>query len=128
MVLMHLLLKERISLNRLSTLALAEVEVVVEAKEVAKVNFVKDSQIRGTQVVGETSFEAGGVREAEVQERTGNKMLQMTESVGIVARKVTCHVTVQRERQVKRENRATMHLLVEMQVKEEVNACLLCSM
>ena len=110
------------------SLALAEVEVVVEAKEVAEVNFVKDSQIRGTQVVGETSLEAGGVREAKVQEQIGNKMLKITESVGTVVRKVTCHVTVQRERQVERENRETMHLLVEMQVKEEVNRCLLCSM
>ena len=128
MVLMHLLLKERISLKRIFTLAPAEVEVVVKAKEVAEVNFVKDNQIRGTQVVGETSLEAGGVREAKVQEQIGNKMLQITESVGPVARKVTCHVTVQKERRVERENMETMHLVVEMQVKEEVNACLLCSM
>ena len=47
---------------------------MVEAKEVAEVNFVKDSQIRGTQVVGETSLKAGGVRGAKVQEQTGNKM------------------------------------------------------
>ena len=47
-----------------------------KAKEVAEVSFVKDSQIRGTQVVGENSLKAGGVREAEVQEQTGNKMLQ----------------------------------------------------
>ena len=72
---MHLLLKESINLNRLSSLALAEVEVVVEAKEVAEVNFVKDSQIKGTQVVGETSLEAGGVREAKVQKQISNKML-----------------------------------------------------
>ena len=46
---MPLLLKERISLNRISTLDLAEVEVVVEAKEVTEVNFLKDSQqIKGT--------------------------------------------------------------------------------
>ena len=89
--------------------------------------FVKDNQIRGTQVVGETSLEAGGVREAEVQEQIGNKMLQIIESVGLVVRKVTCHMTIQRERHAKWENRETMHLLVEMQVKEEANACLLCS-
>ena len=128
MVLMHLLLKERISLNRPSTLAPTEVEVVAEVKEVAEVKFEKDNQIRDTQVAEGTSLEAGGVREAEVQEQIGSKMLQITESVGLVVRKVTCHVTVQRERRVERENRATMHLLVEMQVKEEANACLLCSM
>ena len=128
MVLMHLLLKERISLNMPFTLALVEVEVVVEAKEVAKVRIVKDNQIRDTQVVEGTSLKAGGVREVEVQEQIGSKMPQITESAGLVVRKVTCHVTVQRERRVERKNRATMHLLVEMQVKEEVNACLLCSM
>ena len=110
------------------TLALVEVEVVVEAKEVAEVRIMKDNQIRDTQVVEGTSLEAGGVREVEVQEQIGSKMLQITESVGLVVRKVTCHVTVQRERRVERKNRETMHLLVEMQVKEEANACLLCSM
>ena len=82
---------------------------MVEAKEVEEVIFVKDSQIRGTQVGGETSLKA--VREAEVQVQTGSKMLQITQCVGIVARKVTCHVTVQREWRVERENGATMHLL-----------------
>ena len=66
MVFMHLLLKERITLNRPSTLAPIEVEVVVEAKEVKKVNLLKYNQIKGTQVVGETSLEARGVREVEV--------------------------------------------------------------
>ena len=80
------------------TLALVEVEVMVEAKEVAKVRIVKDNQIRDTQVVEGTSLEAGGVREVKVQEQIGSKMLQITESAGLVVRKVTCHVTVQRER------------------------------
>ena len=48
------------------TLALVEVEVVVEAKEVAEVRIVKDNQIRDTQVVEGTSLEAWGVREVEV--------------------------------------------------------------
>ena len=72
------------------TLALVEVEVVVEAKEVAKVKIVKDNQIRDTQVVEGTSLEAGGVTEVEVHEQIGSKMLQITESVGLVVRKVTC--------------------------------------
>ena len=110
------------------TLALVEVEVVVEAKEVAEVKIMKDNQMRDTQVVEGTSLEAGGVREVEVQEQIGSKMLQITESAELVVRKVTCHVTVQRERQVERKNRATMHLLGEMQVKELANACLLYSM
>ena len=75
MVLMHLLLKERISLNMPFTLALVEVEVVVEAKEVAEVRIVKDNQIRDKQVVEGTSFKAGGVREVKVQEQIGSKML-----------------------------------------------------
>ena len=128
MVLMHLLCRERISLDMPFTLALVEVEVMVEAKEVAKVRIVKDNQIRDTQVVEGTNLEARGVKEVEVQEQIGSKMLQITESARLVVRKVTCHMTVQRERRVERKNRATMHLLVEMQVKEEVNACLLCSM
>ena len=48
------------------TLALVEVEVVVEAKEVAEVRIVKDNQIRDTQVVEGTSLKVGGVREVEV--------------------------------------------------------------
>ena len=48
------------------TLALVEVEVVVEAKEVAEVRIVKDNQIRDTQVVEGTSLKARGVREVEV--------------------------------------------------------------
>ena len=128
MVLMHLLFKERRSPNRLSTLALVEVEVLAEAKEVAEVRVVKDNQIRDTKVARGTSLKAGGVREAKVKEKIGNKMFQIIESIGLLVRKVTCHMIIQRERQVERENRATMHLLVEMQVKEEVNACLLCSM
>ena len=89
---------------------------------------MKDNQIRDTQVVEGTSLEAGGVKEVEVQEQIGSKMLQIAESVGLVVRKVTCHVTIQRERRVERKNRATIHLLVEMQVKEEANTCLLCNM
>ena len=57
------------------TLALVEVEVVVEAKEVAEVRIMKDNQIRDTQVVEGTSLEAGGVREVKVQEQIGSKML-----------------------------------------------------
>ena len=57
------------------TLAPIEVEVVVEAKEVAKIKIVKDNQIKDTQVVEGTSLEAGGVREVEVQEKIGSKML-----------------------------------------------------
>ena len=128
MVLMHLLLRERVSLNMSFTLALIEVEVMVKAKEVAAVKIVKENQIKDTQVVEGTNLKVGGVREVKVQEQIGSKMLQITESARLVVRKVTCHVTVQRERQVERKNRATMHLLVEMQVKEEANACLLCSM
>ena len=57
------------------TLALVEVEVMVEAKEVAEVRIVKENQIKDTQVVEGTSLEAGGVREVEVQEQIGSKML-----------------------------------------------------
>ena len=72
----------------------------------------------------EASLEAGGVREVEVLEQTGNKMLQITESAGHVVKGVTCNVTVPKEKQVEKENRATMHLLAGMQVKEEANVCL----
>ena len=48
------------------TLAAVEVEVVVEAKEVAKVKIVKDNQIKDTQVVEGTSLEVGGVKEVKV--------------------------------------------------------------
>ena len=108
MVLMHLLVKERISLNGFSTLALAEVEVGIKAKEVAEVNFVQDNQIKGTQVVGETNLKARGVREAKVQGQIGSKILLIIESVGTVAQKVTCHVAVQRERRVERENKGQL--------------------
>ena len=79
-------------------------------------------------MVEETSLKVGGVGEVKVPEQIGNKVLQIIENAGLVVRNVTCHVTVQRERRVERKNRATMHLLVEMQVKEEANSCLLCSM
>ena len=79
-------------------------------------------------MVRETSLEVGGVKEVKVQDQIGSKILQITESVGLVVKKVTCHVTVQREKQVKRENKATMHLLKEMQMTAEVSACLLCNM
>ena len=81
-----------------------------------------------THVVDGTSLEARGVGEVKVQEQIGSKMLQITKISGLLVRKVTCHVTIQRERRVERKNTATMHLLVEMQVKEEANTCLLCSM
>ena len=71
---------------------------MVEAKEPAKVKIVKENQIMDTQVVERTSLEARGVREVKVQEQIGSKMLQIIESAGLVVRKVTCHVTVQRER------------------------------
>ena len=124
MVLTHLLLKEIISLNRHSILTPTEVEVVVEAKVMAGANLEKVNQIRAIQVAGETSFEAGGVKEVEVQDQIGIRMLQITESVGLVVKKVTCHVTVQREKRVERENKATMHL-AEMQMTAEASACLL---
>ena len=76
----------------------------------------------------EASLKAWGVKEVEVQDQTGSKMLQITESVGVVVRRVTCSVTIQKERQVEKENREIMHLLAEMQVRVEANVCLLCSM
>ena len=48
------------------TLTLVEVEVAVEAKEVAEVRIVKDNQIKDTRVVEGTSLKAGGVREVKV--------------------------------------------------------------
>ena len=98
MFLMHLLLKERISLNMPFTLALVEVEVMVKAKEVEKVRIMKDNQIKDTQVVEGTSLEVGGVREIEVQKQIGSKMLQITESAQLLVRNVTCHMIFQRER------------------------------
>lgn len=100
---------------------------MVKAKVVVGANLEKVNQIRETQVAGETSLEAGGAKEVEVLEETGSKMLQTAESVGLVVKKVTCHVTVQRENRVERENRATMHLQAQMQVRAEARACLLCS-
>ena len=78
--------------------------------------------------VEEASLEAGGVKEVKVQDQTGSKMLQIVESVGVVVRRATCSVTVQKKRQVEKKNREIMHLLAEMQVRVEVNVCLLCSM
>ena len=121
---------ERISQNRPSipTPTEVEVEVVVEAKVVAGANLEKVNQIKAIQVAGETSLEAGGVKEVEVHDQIGSKMLQIAENVGLVVKKVTCHVTVQREKQVERESKAIMHLLAEMQMTAEASACLLCSM
>ena len=67
LVLTHLLLKAKISLNRPSILTPTEVEVVVAAaKVVAGANLEKVNQIRAIQVAGETSLEVGGVKEVEV--------------------------------------------------------------
>ena len=63
-----------------------------------------------------------------MQDQTGSKMLQIIENVGVVVKRVTCNVTVQKERQVEKKNRASMHLLAEIQVRVEVIVCLLCSM
>ncbi|WP_255573306.1 hypothetical protein, partial [Enterobacter cloacae complex sp. 4DZ3-17B2] len=102
----HLLLMAEIILNRPSILTPTEVEVevVVEAQGVAGANFWKVNQIKTIQVAGETSLKAGGVKEVVVQDQAGSNILQIVENVGLVVKEVTCHVTVQREKQVEREN------------------------
>ena len=96
-------------------------------KVVAKISLMAHNKIRAMQVE-EASLEAGGVKEVEVQDQTGSKMLQIVESVGVVVRRFTCSVTVQSERQVEKENREIMHLLAKMPVRVEANVCLLSSM
>ena len=97
-------------------------------KVVAEISLMAHNKIRAMQVEEVSSLKAGGVKEVEVQDQTGNKMLQITENVGVVVKRVTCRVIVQKERQVEKENREIMHLLAEMQVRVEANVCLLCSM
>ena len=96
-------------------------------KVVAKISLMAHNKIKAMQVE-EASLKVGGVKEVKVQDQTGSKMLQITENVGVVVKRVTCSVTVQKERQVEKENREIMHLLAEMQVRVEANVCLLCSM
>lgn len=81
----------------------AEVEVEAVGKTIAEFwlkahNRVKNMQVEESNLeargVREANLEAGGVREAKVQEQIGSKMLQIAESAGFMARKVTCHVTV----------------------------------
>ena len=64
-------------------------------KVVAKISLMAHNKIRAMQVE-EASLEAGGVKEVEVQDQIGSKMLQIAESVGVVVRRVTCSLTVQK--------------------------------
>ena len=123
----HLPLKGKPSQSKLFTLTLEEVEVVDAVKAVAEISLMAHNKIRAMQVE-EASLEELGVKEVKVQDQTSSKMLQIVESVGVVVRRVTCNVTVQKERQVEKENREIMHLLAEMQVRVEANIYLLCSM
>ena len=128
MVLTHLLLKEKINLNRPSILTPTEVEVVVEAKVVAGANLEKVNQIREIQVAGETSPETGGVKEVEVREQIGNKNAADSRECWTCGEKGHMSRDCPKEKRVERENRATMHLLAMMQVTAEASACLLCNM
>ena len=62
-------------------------------KVVDEISLMAHNKIRAMQVE-EASLEARGVKEVKVQDQTGSKMLQITENVGVVVKRITCSMTV----------------------------------
>ena len=121
MVLIQVLHRVRTNLSRPSTLVLEEVEVVDVAMVVAEVSLMTHNKIRDMQVAEASSLEAGGVKGAEEETIDNNKILEIAGNVGVVVKKVTCSVTVQKGRQIIRmesASRETMHPLVDRAVEE----------